>query len=109
VRSPPAGNTNRAVRLADLTPGTVRSGTHGRFIFVPDSWPDEVDGCVVIDSAGPAGVPRTVQFARSATHEAPDLLAPSVVEGVVVVIRHPARGQFRAVVEVQVREARRVG
>jgi hypothetical protein len=33
---------------------------------------------------------------------------PIVVEGVLVVIRHPARGQFPAVVELQVREARRV-
>jgi len=33
---------------------------------------------------------------------------PIVVEGVLVVIRHPVRGQFPAVVELQVREARRV-
>jgi hypothetical protein len=33
---------------------------------------------------------------------------PVVIEGVLVVIRHPARGEFPAVVEVQVREARRV-
>src|SRR5262249_60122154 len=32
---------------------------------------------------------------------------PVVIEGMLVVIRHPARGQFRAVVELQVREARR--
>ena len=30
------------------------------------------------------------------------------VEGVLAVIRHPARGEFPAVVELQVREARRV-
>jgi len=35
------------------------------------------------------------------------VLAPLVVEGELVVIRHPARGQLRAVVELQVREARR--
>src|SRR5262249_10075780 len=34
-----------------------------------------------------------------------DLLQPIVVEGELVVIRHPVRGEFRAVVEVQVREA----
>ena len=34
-----------------------------------------------------------------------DLLQPIVVEGELAVIRHPARGEFRAVVEVQVREA----
>jgi hypothetical protein len=33
---------------------------------------------------------------------------PIVVEGVLRVIRHPVRGEFRAVVELQVREARRV-
>jgi len=33
--------------------------------------------------------------------------APFVVEGELVVIRHPPRGEFRAVVELQVREARR--
>jgi hypothetical protein len=35
-------------------------------------------------------------------------LEPDIVDGVLAVIRHPARGQFRAVVELQVREARRV-
>jgi len=29
-------------------------------------------------------------------------------EDVLVVVRHPARGQFRAVLELQLREARRV-
>src|SRR5262245_23357159 len=37
-----------------------------------------------------------------------NVAAPIVVEGVLLVIRHPARGQFRAIVELQVREARRV-
>ncbi|HKB37811.1 MAG TPA: hypothetical protein VKD72_15295 [Gemmataceae bacterium] len=32
---------------------------------------------------------------------------PIVTPGVLVVIRHPARGEFRAVVELQLREARR--
>ena len=36
-----------------------------------------------------------------------DVLQSIIVEGVLVLIRHPARGQFRAVVELQVREARR--
>jgi len=42
------------------------------------------------------------------TDEGLDILAPIVIEGELVVIRHPARGEFRAVVELQVREARRV-
>ena len=38
-----------------------------------------------------------------------DEVAPRAVEGVLVVIRHPARGEFPAVAELQVRDARRVG
>jgi hypothetical protein len=49
-----------------------------------------------------------VSFARGETDEGLDVAQPIVVEGVLRVIRHPARGGFRAVVEVQVREARRV-
>src|SRR5262249_13165359 len=106
---PPAGDaTVRAVWLADLHPDHVRAGTPGRFVFVPGSLPDEVDECVVVEAAGPPGVLRTVQFARGETEEGLDVAAPIVVEGVLVVIRHPARGQFPAVVELQVREARRV-
>ena len=37
-----------------------------------------------------------------------DILAPVVVEGVLVVIHHPAWGEFPAVEEVLVREGRRV-
>src|SRR3954454_12264452 len=100
--------TVRAVWLADLHPNRVHSGTAGRFVFVPDSRPDEVDGCIGIDAAGPPGVLRTVSFARGETDEGLDVAQPIVVEGVLVVIRHPARGQFPAVVELQVRQARRV-
>ncbi|MBI1915627.1 MAG: hypothetical protein HYS12_12980 [Planctomycetes bacterium] len=100
--------TVRAVWLADLTPDRVQSGTVGRFVFVPDSRPDEVDGRVLIDAAGPPGVLRTVQFARWENDEGLDVVEPVVVEGVLVVIRPPARGEFPAVVELQVREARRV-
>ena len=49
---------------------------------------------------------RCLPFARGETAEGLDLLAPIVVEGVLVVIRRPARDQFPAVVEVQGREAR---
>ena len=51
---------------------------------------------------------RTVSCVKGQTDEGLDLLTPIVVEGELVVIRHPARGQFPAVVELQVREARRV-
>jgi hypothetical protein len=46
--------------------------------------------------------------ARGETDEGLDVAQPIVVEGELVVIRHPARGQFRAVTELQVRHARRV-
>ena len=77
-------------------------------MFVPDRCPDEVNGHVEVDAAGPPGVLRTVSFANGETDEWLDVAAPIVVEGVLVVIRHPAWGQFRAVVELQVREAWRV-
>jgi hypothetical protein len=97
----------RAVWLADLHPDRVQPG-FGRFIFVPGSATDEVDGHVEVEAAGPPGVLRTISFARGETDEGLDVAEPVVVEGVLVVIRHPARGEFRAVVELQVREARRV-
>src|SRR5262249_22985598 len=59
-------------------------------------------------SRPPALVTCCVSFAVGETDEGLDAAAPVVVEGKLVVIRHPARGQFRAVVEFQVREARRV-
>jgi hypothetical protein len=72
------------------------------------SRPDEVNGHIEVDAAGPPGVLRTVHFAVGETDEGLDVAQPIVVEGVLVVIRHPARGEFWAVVEVQVREARKV-
>jgi hypothetical protein len=74
----------------------------------PDSLPDEIDGHVLVEAAGPPGVLLTVSFARGESDESLDVAAPIVVEGVLTVIRHPARGKFPAVVELQVRETRRV-
>jgi len=54
------------------------------------------------------GLLLTVSFARGETDEDLDVALPVVVEGELVVIRHPARGEFPAVVELQVREARLV-
>jgi hypothetical protein len=51
---------------------------------------------------------RTISFALGETDEGLDLLKPIVVEGVLVIIRHPARGPFPAVVELKVRDARRL-
>ncbi|HKB34881.1 MAG TPA: hypothetical protein VKD72_00410 [Gemmataceae bacterium] len=80
----------------------------GQFAFVLGSATDEVDGCVLVAAAGSPGVLRTAHFAAGQTDEGLDRAQPIVVEGELVVIRHPARGEFRAVVELQVREARRV-
>jgi hypothetical protein len=77
-------------------------------VFVPDSATDEVDGRVLVEVAGLPAVLRTVQFAAGETGGGLDVAQPIVVEGVLTVIRHPARGQFSAVVELRVREPRRV-
>ena len=61
-----------------------------------------------VEAEGPPGCLRVVAFYPAEDDEGLDVAAPLVVEGELVVIRHPARGQFRAVVELQVREARRV-
>ena len=104
----PSTDTIRAVWLADLDPARVRPGTFGLFVFVPGSLADDDAGFWQVEAAGNGDVLRVVSFAAGETDEGLDVLAPLVVEGELVVIRHPARGQFRAVVELQVREARRV-
>ena len=43
---------------------------------------------------------------KSETDEGLDVVQPIVVEGELVVTRHPARGEFPAVVEVQARRVR---
>jgi hypothetical protein len=104
----PSADTTQARWLADLDPDRVQPGP-GRFVFVPDSPVDEIDGHFEIEAAGwSPGLVRTVQFVKGETDEGLDVAEPIVVEGVLVVIRHPARGEFPAVVELQVREARRV-
>jgi len=89
--SPPDASTFCAIWLADLTPEQVTSGTHGRFVFVPDSLVDEHGGCSGVEAAGPPGVSRTVQFAKGESDEGLDLVQPIVVEGELRVIRHRAR------------------
>src|SRR5262249_13141168 len=100
-------NTIRAVWLADLHPGRIQPGP-GRFVFVPGSRTDDVTGVWQVEAAGAGDVLRVVSFAAGETDEGLDVLAPIVVEGELCIIRHPARGQFREVVELQVRQARRV-
>jgi len=103
----PNADTVRAVWLAGLDPDRVRSGP-GRFVFVPGSLPDDVTGHWCVEATGASDVLRVVSFAAGETDEGLDVAEPVVVEGVLRVIRHPARGQFPAVIELQVREARRV-
>ena len=69
---------------------------------------DEVEGQVLVEIAGLPDVLRTVSLTRDETDEQLDVTRPVVVAGVLVVIRHPARGQFPGVVELQVRDVRRV-
>ncbi len=67
-----------------------------------------IDGRALVGASGPPGVLRVVSFAKGEDDAGLDVARPVVVEGELVVIRHPARGEFLAVVELQVREARRV-
>ena len=66
-------------------------------------------GRVPVKAAGRPCVPRVLMCAAGETDEGLDVAQPIVVEGELVVIRHPAREEFPAVVELQVRDARRVG
>ena len=88
---PPDALTVNAVWLADLTPEQVTSPRHGRFVFVPDSRADDVTGHWCIQAAGAGDVLRVVTFAVGETDEGLDIAAPIVVEGVLTVIRDPAR------------------
>ena len=76
---------------------------------MPGSRPDDVAGFWQVEAEGPPGCLRVVAFDPSEDDEGLGVLAPQVVEGELVVIRHPARGEFPAVTELQVRDARRVG
>jgi len=51
------------------------------------------------NAAGPPGVLRLVSFTRGETEERLDVAQSIVVEGVLVMIRHLARGEFPVVVE----------
>jgi hypothetical protein len=76
-------------------------------VFVPGWRPDDVAGFWQVEAEGPPGCLRVIAFDPSEDDEGLDEVAPQVVEGVLVVIRHPARREFPAVVELQVRDARR--
>src|SRR5262245_48682995 len=92
VPGPPTSATSRAVWLADVQLHTARPG-YGRFVFVPGSAVDEIDGHFEIEAAGSSpGVLHTLHFAAGEKDEGLDVAQPIVVEGVLTVIRHPARG-----------------
>ena len=59
-----------------------------------------------VEADDPPGVLPSVELAPG--EDELDVFAPIIVEGVLVVRHHPARGEFPAVEEVLVREARRV-
>jgi hypothetical protein len=106
VRPGPFGVPCRAVWLADLDPARVKPGP-GRFVFVPGCRADDVLGYWQVEAEGPPGCVRAIAFYPAEDDEGLDVAAPLVVEGELVVIRHPARGEFPAVVKLQVSEARK--
>jgi len=102
-RQPPVGEVDTQ---GGLLVGGVRDGLHDRGLRQhPQALAPQPVGERGQDRTG---VLRVVSFAMAETDEGLEIAAPIVVEGELVVIRHPARGEFRAVVELQVREARRI-
>src|SRR5215470_9484236 len=108
--APYDADTVPTLDLATLTPERAAAlvGKPGRFVFVPGSRPDDVAGFWQVEAEGPPGCLRIIAFDPAEDNEGLDVLAPQVVGGVLGVIRHTARGEFPAVVELQVRDARRV-
>ena len=107
---PVCADTVPTLELAGLTPerAAALAGEPGRFVFVAGSRPDDAAGSWQVEAEGPPGCLRIIAFDPAEDDEDLDVLAPQAVEGVLVVIRHPARGEFQAVTELQVRDARRV-
>ena len=63
------------------------------FCSVPGSRADDVTGRWCVEAIGAGDVLRVVSFAVGETDEGLDVAQPIVVEGVLVVIRHPGAGQ----------------
>ncbi|HKB42106.1 MAG TPA: hypothetical protein VKD72_37110 [Gemmataceae bacterium] len=76
--------------VANLDSDRVQPGP-GRFVFVLGSHADHVTGVWQVEAAGAGDVLRVVSFADGETDEGLDVVEPVVVEGELVVIRHPAR------------------
>jgi hypothetical protein len=96
----------QTIDMATLTPLTARPGL-GRFVFLPGSRSCRVSGRVGVEAAGPDDCLRCVEFDPCEEEDGLDVLAPVLIEGVLVVRHHPAWGEFADVEEVLVREARR--
>jgi hypothetical protein len=88
----PDARAVRALWLADLDPARVQPGP-GRFVFIPGSRADDVAGFWQVEAEGPPGCLRVVAFHPSEDDEGLDIAAPIVVEGELVVIRHPGAGR----------------
>jgi hypothetical protein len=93
---PICADTVPTLELSRLTPESAAPliGRPGRFAFVPGSRPGDVAGSGQVGAEGPPGCLRVVAFDPGEDDEGLDVLAPQVVEGVLVLIRHPARGAF---------------
>jgi len=74
VPLPRAGLTVPTLDVATLTPERAAAlvGRPGRFVFVPTSRPDDVDGCLLVEADGPPGYLRTVSFDPSEEDEGPE-------------------------------------
>src|SRR4051794_14014410 len=80
---PPIGIAVRAVWLAALTPDTTRSGVAGRFGFVPDTRPDEVDGSTSSmprDRPACCGASVDSEFLNPGVHRIRDVQAAAAVQ-----------------------------
>ena len=95
ARAPPTrADTVPTLDLSALTPErtALLAGRPVRVSFVPDSLADDVLGVWAVEAAGTPGCLRIIAFDPGEDDEGLDVLAPQVVEGVLVLIRHPARG-----------------
>jgi hypothetical protein len=105
---PPPPELGRVVDLAKVSPGGPQVGKPGRFVFTPGSLPDDDLGFWGVEAAGPDDCLRCVYFAPGEGDAGLWDAEPITVEGTLMLLRHPAKDGFRAVVELRLVEARRV-
>jgi hypothetical protein len=90
VPTPPPADLAQAVDLARITPNSPLVGRPGRFVFTPDSRPDDTLGFWAVEAEGPDDCVRTVYFARGEGDE-----GPVVVEGTLAQLLPPGPGRLR--------------